>query len=280
MEENSFTPLVNIDDLNHLRRFDEVRLDKLNHDLYWVESIEGRGTLLRRRSDGSEQVLSGELDVRGTVGYGGGEFDLGSRSLVFAEKSGSLYRVALDAPENPQVITPAFTKAASPMLSPNEHWVLYVYQQGETDGLAVCRTNGLTWPVQLVLGADFYIQPAWHPSGDMIAWTEWNHPYMPWEASAVKIGKLGGMQIRLLEENWIAGAPGTPASQPRFSPDGKWLSYLIRDGDWDSLVLYNLKKHEKRVLLPPDGCHLCQPNWVQGMRSYVWSGQQTHLLPQ
>ncbi len=269
-------PLINLEDLNRLRHFQEVRLGS-DGSLFWVEPIDGRGTLFRREPGGSAQNLSGELDVRGTVGYGGGEFDLGAGSLVFAEKSGCLYRVALDGAPNPQAITPAFVKCAAPALAPDERWALYVYQQGETDGLAICRTHGLTWPAQLVMGADFYMQPTWHSSGELIAWAEWNHPYMPWQASMVKIGKLGGMQLRLLEEHWIAGAPGAAACQPRFSPDGKWLSYIIRAGDWDSLVLYNLKKREKRVLLPPDGCHLCQPNWIQGMRSYVWSADSKQI---
>ncbi len=280
MEDSLSKPLIEIDDLNHLRRFNDLRLGRNGQELFWTESIEGRGTLFRLNADESRQTLSSECDVRGTVGYGGGDFDLAERSLVFAEKSGCLFRVSLD-PKNtentPQPITPAFVRTAAPAISPDEQWVLYVYQQGETDGLAICRTHGLTWPTQLVLGADFYMQPAWHPSGEMIAWAEWNHPYMPWEASAIKLGKLGGMQLRLLEENWIDGAPGVAASQPRFSFDGKWLSYILRDGDWDSLILYNLKKHEKRVLLPPDGCHLCQPNWVQGMRSYAWSADSKRI---
>jgi len=276
MNNEMSAPIVSLEDLNRLRRFNEVRLGK-NGGLFWSESIDGHGTLFRAEPDGSVQILSGELDVRGTVGYGGGEFDLGSRCLVFAEKSGRLYRVDLNRPENPKAVTPAFCSAAAPALSPDEQWVLYVYQQGETDGLAICRTHGLTWPSQLVLGADFYMQPTWHPSGEMIAWAEWNHPHMPWEASVVKFGKLGGMQLRLLDENWIDGAPGAAACQPRFSPDGKWLSYIMRDGDWDSLMLYNLKKRGKRILLPPDGCHLCQPNWIQGMHSYAWSADSKRI---
>lgn len=277
MEESINHAIISIDDLNRLRRFIDVRLGRNTQDLYWVESIDGRGILFRLRPDGSAQAISGESDVRGTVGYGGGEFDLAAHSLIFADKSGSLFRASLDHDDKPKAVTPAFTMAAAPAISPDEQWVLYVYQQGETDGLAICRTHGLTWPTQLVLGADFYMQPAWHPSGEMIAWTEWNHPHMPWEASAVKIGKLGGMQLRLIEESWIDGAPGAAACQPRFSPDGKWLSYIVRDGDWDSLILYNLKKREKRVLLPPDGCHLCLPNWVQGMRSYTWSADSKRI---
>ena len=43
--------------------------------------------------------------------------------------------------------------------------------------------DGQDWPVKLAKGADFYMQPTWHPDGQQIAWIEWNHPQMPWEMS-------------------------------------------------------------------------------------------------
>jgi dipeptidyl aminopeptidase/acylaminoacyl peptidase len=127
------------------------------------------------------------------------------------------------------------------------------------------------------MGADFYMQPAWHPNGEMIAWAEWKHPFMAWDASSIKIGKLSGMQLRLQEENWIDGGQSCAASQPRFSPDGKWLSYIRRDGNWDSMILYNLKGKNKRILLPAQDSHLCLPNWIQGMRSYAWSADSKSI---
>lgn len=271
MDNNTTPSPIQIETLNQLKRFNDVRLTPDGCGLFWIESINGRGSLAHLDADGPSQILSGEYDLRGNVGYGGGEFDVNTAGLVFAESSGSLFSSTPLESASIHRITPPWGGAAAPALSPHGDWVLYVYQQEETNGLAICRTHGLTWPVQLALGADFYMQPTWHPSGDMIAWVEWNHPDMPWFAGRVKLGKLGGMQLRLLEENWLDGEAGAPAGQPRFSPDGKWLSYIRREGDWDSLVLYNPKNHQRRVLLPGAEGHLAQPAWVQGMRSYAWS---------
>lgn len=270
MDKNTSSP-TRLETLNQIKRFNDVRLSPDGRSLYWLESISGRGSLMRMDADSEPQLLSAEQDVRGNVGYGGGEFDLNPAGLAFADSSGGLFGLNLQDPQHIRPITPAWGGSAAPALSPHGDWVLYVYQQDETNGLAICRTHGLTWPAQLALGADFYMQPAWHPSGEMIAWVEWNHPDMPWDASSVKLGKLGGMQLRLLEEHWLDGDAGAAASQPRFSPDGKWLSYIRREGNWDSLVLYNLKKRQQRVLLPEAEGHLVQPAWVQGMRSYAWS---------
>jgi len=271
MHKNTSPFPIQLETLNRIRRFNDVRLSRDGRSLYWIEPIDGRGSLMQMDADGTVQNLSADHDVRGGVGYGGGEFDVNSAGGAFSDSSGALFGFNPGKSEDVRAITPAWGSAAAPALSPQGDWVLYVYQQGETNGLAICRTHGLTWPVQLALGADFYMQPVWHPAGEMVAWVEWNHPHMPWDAGRIKLGKLGGMQLRLLEEQWLDGGKGASAGQPQFSPDGKWLSYVQRDGDWDRLVLYSLKKSQRRVLLPATQGHLVQPAWVQGMRSYAWS---------
>lgn len=260
---------IDLDNLNQIKRFNDVRYNRAGDSLFWLESIGGQGRIFQQ--DENQQLkISGEYNVRGTVGYGGGGFDAGKSKLVFSASSGALYQVDLSHQNTIKQISPAWGNTAAPAISPNEHWVMYVYQQREINGLAAVRMHGLTWPIQLVMGADFYMQPAWHPAGKMITWSEWNHPHMPWDASCVKIGTVGGMQLRLFEEHWIDGSAGAAASQPRFSPDGKWLSYIRRERNWDSLILYNLKDYSNRTLISADGHHLCLPNWIQGMRSYGW----------
>ena len=278
MNKKSFENALTLQDLDQIRHFNEVKFDRKGSKLYYLESINGQGSIFQSEPDDKPLKISGDFNVRGTVGYGGGEFDVGSSKLAFTEKSGRLYRVDLQQGNAIKPITPVQDGAAAPAISADEQWVLYVYQQEDTNGLAIARMHELTQPGQLVLGADFYMQPVWHPSGEMIAWAEYDHPNMPWMASRVKIGKVGGMQIHLQEESWIDGSEGFAASQPHFSPDGKWLSYIRREENWDSLVLYDIENHEKHTLLPPDGCHLCLPNWVQGMRSYAWCGEGQDII--
>jgi len=259
-----------IEDLSTLKHFHDVKYSGNESTLVWHESINGIGSIYSITEDENQICLSGALDVRGKVGYGGGEFDVGKSLLVFSEKSGALYRTYLKKPNESSRITPFFEATASPVLSADEKWTLFVFHDRGVDGIAVTQTSGLIWPIQLALGADFYMQPVWHPSGEMIAWTEWNHPHMPWDASRVKIGVLSGMLFRLHEESWIAGGYGFAASQPQFSQDGKWLSYIIRNSNWDDLVIYNLKTKKHKTLIRGKEFHLRPPEWVQGVRSYGW----------
>ena len=245
--------------------------------LVWVESTDGVGNAFFQGVDGAIQPLDiGEL-IKGGLFYGGGEFCIAKEKAVFCVNRNQLLVLDLLTKEK-KMITPAWGKVASPTISPDGRWVLYVCSDREKDFLAVTPIHGLDWPRQMVKGADFYMQPVWHPQGELIAWAEWDHPCMPWQGSRVKIGEVGGMQIRLFSETWIAGSVGQPAHQPLFSPNGRWLSYLVEYGEWEDLVLYDVKKKEKRILVHGDGFMLSTPDWVQGLHSYDWSHDSRNIF--
>ena len=65
-------------------------------------------------------------------------------------------------------------------------------------------------------GADFYMQPAWHPDGTHLAWIEWDHPNMPWDGTRLMLARLSGSR-----RAWMRSArgwrPDTPVFQPIFA---------------------------------------------------------------
>ena len=244
----------------------------------WLESCSGQGRLYYSQSGKLAQDLTGDqYDVRGRVGYGGGEFAIGRDFLIFANRDGRLFRRERKS-GTIKPITPGWGNMASPLISPNQRWVMFVYSDGEKDFLGVVNAQGFGWPMILISGADFYMQPIWHPGGEQIAWVEWDHPHLPWQASRVKLGEVGGMQIKVFSEDWVAGSPNQPASQPQFSPDGKWLSYMTTMGNWDQLVLMKLKDKKKRLLVDGEGIYFGTPGWVQGQRTYGWSADSQRIF--
>lgn len=273
-----FYETVSIEMLNKLPKIRDVRFDAVGRNFICCHSEDVRGILNLVKIKGDPKQISGESNVRGGVGYGGGEFGVYKDFIVFSDKSGSLYKKLLSGNSEPIRLTPAWGACGSPEVSPDGQWILYVFQDGDTNGLAVTCPVENSWPARLVMGADFYMQPCWHPSGEWIAWAEWNHPWMPWDASCVKIGEVGGTRLTLFQEDWIAGERDRSASQPGFSPDGKWLSYIIREGEWDNLVVYHLKKHTGKIAVKGEGYHLRLPEWIQGMRSYAWHHDSRHII--
>lgn len=254
----------------HQLRLEDIQWDSDGHTLIWLEGHSSHGVLVASRKGEAWRDLTTELSVQGGIGYGGGEFTVSKGVLIFAERNGRLYRRSLGQ-DSPRPITPPFGSSASPLLSPDGRWVVYVFSDGDTDLLGMVDAEGRDWPYQLARGADFYMQPAWHPSGKYLAWIEWNHPNMPWNGTRLKLGRLAGKAPRLVEESLIAGDDHTPVSQPMFSPDGRWLSYIASNGEWDRLVIMDMQNKKRRILIEGDHYMLSQPAWIQGMRFYGWS---------
>ena len=247
-------------------------------EFFWLQNENGKGKLYRSRVNKSPTLLTEEkYDVGGMVGYGGGELAIGSDFLIFANRDGRLYRCDWNTGRI-FPITPGWGSMASPTISKDQKWVLFVFSDGETDLIGLVNAHGFGWPAVLVSGADFYMHPQWHPEGELIAWVEWDNPFLPWQASRVKIGKVGGMQMKLLTEDWVAGSERQPATQPLFSPDGKSLSYIQAAGDWDQLVLYRLGDKKKKVLIEGEKISFGNPGWVQGQRFYGWSGDSQKIF--
>lgn len=261
---------LSIEMLNSLPRINDARFSADGRFLLYSASEGSQGALYARARTGRPFPLSTGQNVRGSIGYGGGDFTAGAGQAVFCDRSGSLFAVRIARHAQPARLTRPMTAIGSPELSPDGQWVLAVFQEDERGGLAVAPSSGPGEWRQVAAGADFYMQPAWHPSGNLIAWAEWDHPAMPWEASRIKLAELGGIPVKSPEGQLISGSAGQSASQPRFSADGQWLSAIVRHGDWDDLVLYHLKRREWRTLVKGEGFHLRLPQWVQGMRSYAW----------
>ena len=261
--------------LSQRLRIDDVQWDSDGRSLAWLEGRSERSVLVCAPAGEAQRDLTDEHNPHGGVGYGGGDFTLAQGLVFFAERDGRLYRRTLGQ-DRPRPITPAFGAAASPLLSPDGAWVLYVHTVDRQDCLAVVDANGQNWPVRLVSGADFYMQPAWRPDGRGLAWVEWDHPNMPWDGTRLKLGEWDAQRGQLSAVQTVAGGPDTPVFQPAFSPDGQWLSYVIQDGEWDALVIYNLQSGETRRLV--SDASLLSPAWVQGLRVYGWSPSSQRLF--
>jgi dipeptidyl aminopeptidase/acylaminoacyl peptidase len=255
-------------------RLKDVQWDSDGETLVWLEERSDQGVLVCRTKDEAPRDLTDELSVRARVGYGGGDFTAAHGHVIFAAQNGRLYRQPLHH-GRPEPFTPEFGHAAAPTVSPDGRWVLFVHTYERTDVLALVDAEGNLWPQKLVSGADFYMQPVWHPAGDRIAWVEWDHPNMPWDGTRLKVARLAGDPPRVVEETLVAGGENVPIFQPAFSPTGRFLSYIITPDEWDQLVLYDLESGERRVLVKD--AVLGAPAWVQGMRTYGWMSDDRHI---
>jgi dipeptidyl aminopeptidase/acylaminoacyl peptidase len=257
------------------RRLEAACWDSDGRTLVWLEGRSGRGALVAQGIEGdAPRELTPELDVRAEVGYGGGDFTVhGGFAYFVVHKTGRIWRQPL-AGGAAQPVTPPFGNAASPVVSPDGRWVVYVHHDDEdADRLAVVDADGRCWPQVLVEGHDFFMQPRISADGRRLAWIAWDHPNMPWDGTQLFVAtlevspdglpRLGSVQV-------VAGGPEIAVFQPEFTPDGRTLLFVSDETGWGRIAALDIESGRRRWLTE-DGVEYAAPAWVQGMRQYAVS---------
>ena len=272
------------------KRFYDVQCTADGETVVWVETRGKHSALVMQAGlDASRDLTS--LSVRGRVGYGGGEFTLYDDQVIFSTGE-RLYRLSLDR-GLPHPITPAFGGFASPKVSPDGRWVIYVHTYEGQDGLGIVDFHGELWGRKLAFGTDFVMQPTWHPAATHIAYIAWDHPNMPWDKTQLRLLTLAmdGTGVPYASEHEIL-CSGASYFQPEFSRDGRYVTYISDEKGFGQLYLYDLETRQTRQLtgigsgmeseqhyhkgvkVPPE---IGKPAWVQGGRVYGWCSDNKGL---
>ena len=237
--------------------------------VYWLESRAaegGRTSLWRRLITGGEpvEVTPAPAYVRDRVHeYGGGEYHVSGGMVVYSEFSdGRLYAVRGAAA--PEPITPAGAfRFGDIRVHPERGLVLAVREDHSSGGEPVNTIVALDLDgpnpnggAVLCAGADFYSTPELSASGRM-AWTQWNHPNMPWDSTMIMIGNLSGAAI--MNRQPVAGGPRESALQPRWLDDK--LIFASDRTNWWNLYLWN--EDGVRPLCATEA-DFCDPQWMLG----------------
>ncbi len=235
--------------------------------LVWSEGRSGQGVAVFKPSaTDAPRDLTTAQSVRGGVGYGGGDLGAYEDTVYFACADGRLYRVGTDY-GSPEALTPAFGRLASPTPSPDGARVAFVHTYEGRDAIGVVDADGHHWPAQLASGADFYMQPAWHPEGASLAYIAWDHPNMPWNGTRLEVVLAHGDTPG--EADILAGGEDVAVQQPAFSPSGDHLAYLSDESGWWHVYVRDMKTGETRQLTSGDADH-AGPAWIQGLRTIGW----------
>jgi dipeptidyl aminopeptidase/acylaminoacyl peptidase len=259
-------------------RLNEPAWDTDGQTLAWVEGRSDRGVLVvQGLEDHATRDLTADISVRAFVGYGGGDFTLARGVAYFVGHADQrIYRQALGGgPGRP--ITPAFGAASSPTVSPDGRWLVYVHTYEDVDSIAIVDTEGKHWPARFSEGRDFYMQPAWHPSGDRLAWVEWDHPNMPWDGTELKVATVafaeGSLPIATTA-TVVAGGKQTSVFQCTFTPDGRSLVYISDETGWGHLYRRDLATGQVTALTSGEAEYGI-PAWNQGQRNFAVTASGT-----
>ncbi|QEO16965.1 S9 family peptidase [Acetobacter vaccinii] len=251
--------------------------------VFWLErrpAENGRTVLMRwTQTQGVQEAAPAGADVGTRVQeYGGGAYAVDARGLVYSERStGAVWRVPNGQPAS-VVGEGGGLRYADLRLDPHSDMILAVREDHRQPGeaqTALVALGGAADSSGLVLveGADFYMSPSLSPDGSLMAWVEWTHPDMPWDATRLCIAHVqrsSDNQIRGLEiRRVLAGADGHESlGEPRWTDDGRLLVVTDRDGQWR---VWEVPVHDENAGFKPypaaEG-EIGQPAWVFGQRSY------------
>jgi dipeptidyl aminopeptidase/acylaminoacyl peptidase len=242
--------------------------------VYWLESRadeRGRASLWRRLICGGEpvEVTPPPAYVRDRVHeYGGGEYYVSGGTAVYSEfTNGRLYAKREDG--MPRPITPegAF-RFGDIRVHPDRGLVLAVREDHSEAGepintIVALDLDGpnLDGGTVLCSGADFYSTPELSASG-RLAWTEWNHPHMPWDSTMIMIGSL--RRHLITDRQVIAGGPAESAVQPRWL--GERLIFISDRTNWWNI--YQWTEDQVQPICETDA-EFCSAQWTLGQRPYT-----------
>jgi dienelactone hydrolase len=267
--------------------------------LYWLEQRpqeQGRTTLMARRSpdQAAVELTPGVWNLRCRVHeYGGGACAIGRLGngapvAVFVHDADRcLWLLALDG-DNPQprrLTTPGndgrFCGAlGGGVIDPTHHRWIGVLEAGGQDQLVGVSLEGGE-PQPLHAPVDFCGYPALSPSGQHLAWVEWQQPCMPWDRSQLWLAAIeadGSLASgRAIAGSTPADAQGCSVFQPIWAGSTLVVSH-DRSGFWNLEGWAHAdgasrSEPQWQPLLPMQA-DFAMPQWVFGMSTHAWDGKR------
>ncbi|EDY39229.1 dienelactone hydrolase [Cyanobium sp. PCC 7001] len=274
---------------------------------FWLEqrpAEEGRTTLILRPrgSAAAIELTPAPWNLRSRVHtYGGGVYAVGDgrsdgagpapAALVFVHDGDRcLWHLPLDpATGLPQGAPTRLTPPAETperafgdgLIDPaRQRWIGVMEIEGRDQLVAVPLQGGEPQPLHQP--ADFCGYACLSPDGGHLAWVEWQQPCMPWERSRLWLAAVGP-DGTLQQPRPVAGsAPGDRRAIAVFQPlwiGPRQLVVAEDSSGWWNLQLLDLEGLDPEGAagwqpLLPMAAEFAMPQWVYGMRTTCWDGQQ------
>ena len=245
--------------------------------LYWLESRPseaGRSVLMRwTEALGKAELIPAPGNVGSRVHeYGGGAYAVAQGWIVHSEKSdGSVWLIEPGQAARQIAATPG-CRYADFHFDLRRRRVLAVREdhrnrpESDPEATLVALAFDAAGPgIVLVRGPDFLAAPRLSPDGSQLAWIEWDHPNMPWDATRLRLAVLdadGLPQDAML----VAGQDAESIVHPLFAPDGTLHFSSDRTGWWN---LYAWRDGAV-VAVAPVEAEIGGPAWAFGQRYFTF----------
>ena len=254
-------------------------VDLAEEGLYWLEGrpTEGGRSVLVFQPHGGKPVdaVPADFNVRTRVHeYGGGAY-WRHKGTVFCSSfdDGRVYRLdRAGVPPRPITPEPPSLNAhryADGAVTPDGATIVCVrerHERGEIiNEIVSFPADGSGRPRVILGGRDFYASPRLDPEGRRLAWLNWDHPHMPFDATDLCVANFGS-DGTVTGARRVAGGENESVLDPLWSPSGVLHFVSDQTGWWN---LYAERGGQIDVLCPTAG-EFAQAFWVFGLSQYTF----------
>ncbi|KAK5992588.1 Dipeptidyl peptidase family member 6 [Cladobotryum mycophilum] len=199
---------------------------------FYTEASDGRRTIMEITQEGPKDILPTEYSVGNTVyEYGAGLLDvLGDGRIIFSHDNSATV-LDPDTKEVNILIQSPSLRYSSFNANTKTPWVLAI-EEDHTGGDTAYKIKNYLVAInvstkevkRIATGADFYYLPQYNADGTRVAWLEWNHPEMLFNASKLYVAEWS-QDGSLTNVRFITGKDNESATEPRWGLDGSTLFF-------------------------------------------------------
>ena len=257
-------------------RLSEIKVD--GEKIYWLEGRpeeSGRYVIVSKSLNQSDvvDVLPKGYNSRNSVHeYGGASFVVKNDKIFFTNWDDQRIYCIDDQKIFPITLSPDIEKSfrySDLILTQDLKWIICVRENHNNEGepineIVAIKTDGSFDVKILISGKDFYSSPRLNKSNDKLAWTQWNHPNMPWDETELCATEIDSKNCITREINIIAGGNKKSILQPEWADSGELIYVSDQSGWWN---LHKSDNGKNNNILDEFKEH-AGPSWQFGFKTY------------
>ncbi|OLS23866.1 MAG: Acylamino-acid-releasing enzyme [Candidatus Heimdallarchaeota archaeon LC_2] len=128
-----------------------------------------------------------------------------------------------------------------------------------------------SWSTRIPITENFLYDASFHPMNGSILVHTWSYPNMSWNGSKIELLIPTNKNYEQITRKVVAGSESIATSQPKFSPDGRKMTFFSEQTGWLNLWIANSDGSDPQPLVD-EKCEHAYSTWVTGGSSHTWIG--------